>query len=70
MATINAPITSVAVKKIYPLVSKSLSSNTAKYKRNLQAFFNARSKDIYDTAPYSRLMFGEDEAQDFFKFIN
>lgn len=70
MATINAPITSVAVKKIYPLVSKSLSSNTAKYKRNLQAFFNARSKDIYDTAPYSRLMFGEDEAQDFFKSIN
>ena len=54
-------ITSVAVNKIYPLVEKSLSSNTARYKKNLQNFFNARSKDLYDTAPYTRMMFGETE---------
>ncbi len=63
-------ITSVAVNKIYPLVEKSLSSNTARYKKNLQNFFNARSKDLYDTAPYTRMMFGETETDDFFKSIN
>lgn len=63
-------VTTVAVKEIYPLVEKSLSKNTAKYKSNIQKFFEARSKDLYDTAPYSRMQFGDNERDDFFKSID
>ncbi len=63
-------VTTVAVDKIYPLVEKSLSKNTAKYKRNIQQFFEARSKELYDTAPYTRMLFGEKEVNDFFKSID
>ena len=63
-------VTTVAVDKIYPLVEKSLSKNTAKYRKNIQEFFEARSKDLYDTAPYTRLLFGDKERDDFFKSID
>ena len=63
-------VTTVAVDKIYPLVEKSLSKNTAKYKKNIQSFFESRSKDLYDTAPYTRMLFGENEINDFFKSID
>lgn len=63
-------VTTVAVDKIYPLVEKSLSKNTAKYKNNIQKFFEARSKELYDTAPYTRMLFGENEVNDFFQSIN
>lgn len=63
-------VTTVAVDKIYPLVEKSLSKNTAKYKKNIQNFFESRSKDLYDTAPYTRMLFGENETNDFFKSID
>ena len=59
-------VTTVAVDQIYPLVEKSLKNNTAKYRSNIQKFFNARSKDLHDTAPYTRMPFGDNERQDFF----
>ena len=62
-------VTTVAVDQIYPLVEKSLSKNTAKYKKNIQVFFESRSKELYDTAPYTRMQFGDDEREDFFKSI-
>lgn len=62
-------VTTVAVDEIYPLVEKSLSKNTAKYKKNIQNFIEVRSKDLYDTAPYTRMQFGDDERNDFFKSI-
>lgn len=63
-------VTTVAKDMIYPLVETSLSKNTAKYKKNIQVFFEARSKDLYDTAPYSRMPFGDNERDDFFKSID
>lgn len=60
-------VTTVAVDKIYPIVEKSLSKNTAKYKKNIQNFIESRSKELYDTAPYTRMVFGDDERKDFFK---
>lgn len=62
-------VTTVAVDQIYPLVEKSLSKNTAKYKKNIQVFFEARSKELHDTAPYTRMLFGDREREDFFKSI-
>lgn len=63
-------VTTVAVDEIYPLVEKSLSKNTAKYKKNIQKFFESRSKDLYDTAPYVRMQFGDSERDDFFESID
>lgn len=63
-------VTTVAVDEIYPLVEESLSKNTPKYKRNIQTFFEARSKDLYDTAPYTRMLFGDKERDDFFRSID
>lgn len=63
-------VTTVAVDKIYPIVEKSLSKNTAKYRKNIQTFFESRSKELYDTAPYTRMQFGDDERKDFFKSID
>lgn len=63
-------VTTVAVDKIYPIVAQSLSKNTSKYKKNIQVYFESRSKELYDTAPYTRLLFGEKEKDDFFKSLN
>lgn len=63
-------VTTVAVDEIYPLVEESLSKNTPKYKRNIQTFFEARSKDLYDTAPYTRMLFGDKERDDFFRSMD
>ena len=63
-------VTTVAVDEIYPLVEKSLSKNLNKYRKNIQTFFEARSKELYDTAPYTRMQFGDKERDDFFKSID
>lgn len=63
-------VTTVAVDKIYPIVEKSLSKDINKYRRNIQVFFEARSKDLYDTAPYSRMPFGDKERDLFFASID
>ena len=60
-------ITKVSVNAIYPMVQQSLSKNTAKYKKNIQNFMESRSKDLYDIAPFSRMPFGDNEREDFFK---
>ena len=63
-------ITSTILDNIYPMVSASLSKNTTRYKRNLQTFIEVRSKELYATAPYTRIYFGQDDIDDYFKSIN
>lgn len=63
-------MTSTIVDNIYPMVSASLSKNTTRYKRNLQTFIEVRSKELYATAPYTRIYFGQDDIDDYFKSIN
>lgn len=63
-------VTTVAVDEIYPIVKKSLDKDITKYKKNIQQFFEARSEDLYDTAPYSRMPFGDKERDLFFKSID
>lgn len=65
-------ITSVLRDKIYPKVDASLSKNgtIAKYKKNIQSFFNAKHDEIYNIAPYSRILFGQNEIDNFFKSVS
>ena len=63
-------ITSVITKTIYPMVQNSISKNTNKYKKNIQVFLEERSKDIYDIAPFTRIYFGQNDIDDYFKAIS
>lgn len=64
-------ITSVIKDKIYPKVNTALSKNGAipKYKKNIQKYFNTKHDEIYNVAPYSRILFGQNEIDDFFQSI-
>ena len=50
-------ITNVIVKKVYPLVAKSLEKNLNKYKAAIADFFNYNHKQIYDVAPYDNIYY-------------
>ena len=66
MANQMPAITSVVVNNIYPIVSSSLQKNTTRYRTVVQKFFEARSKEIYDNAPYTRIYFGQNDVDDYF----
>lgn len=63
-------ITTAIKDNIYPLVSSSLKTNMAKYKKNLGDFINARSKEMYDIAPFTRIYWTGDDNDAFFKAMN
>lgn len=65
-------VTSVLKNKIYPKVNASLSKNgaVAKYKKNIQVYFNAKHDEIYNIAPYTRILFGQNEIDNFFKSVS
>lgn len=60
-------VTKVAINKIYPIVEKSLQTNTPAYKKNLQEFIKDRSNDLYDIVPVRRIPFGSEDIDSFFK---
>lgn len=59
--------TSAILEGIYPMVEKSLSKGTAKYKACVGRYLSSRSDIIYDTCIYNNIYFGEAEIDDFFK---
>ena len=62
--------TSAIVDLVYPVIEKGISKNLNSFKKNLQNFFQTRSKSIYDTAPCDRIYFGVEDIDNFFKSIN
>lgn len=65
-----ATMTSSIVTNIYPLVVNSMKTNLNKYKKNIGEFINARSKELYDIAPYTRIYWTGEDDDKFFKSIN
>lgn len=63
-------VTQVAVKDIYPIISTALEKRKAQYKKNIENFIRSRSEKLYDTVPISRMPFGADDINDYFKAIN
>lgn len=63
--------TSAFLKELYPQVESILktSSGRNKYKKVVSAFMSKRSEELYDTLPCSRILFGEQDAQELFKGI-
>lgn len=65
-------VTTVIRDKIYPKVNTALSKNGAipKYKKNIQKYFNDKHDEIYNVAPYTRILFGQNEIDNFFKSVS
>ena len=62
---------SAILDNAYPLINKSLSNSSqmSKYKSAISRFINKRSKDLYDTCPCSRILYGTEDEDDYFKSL-
>lgn len=62
-------MTDAIVKGIYPIMSARLSTpaGLTAYKNNVGYFLNARSKELYDIAPFTRIYWSNDDLQMFYK---
>ena len=59
-------------KNIYPKIDKALSNNNilSKYRKLLSDFINARSEDLFDICPCSRIIYTTQDEESFFKTLN
>ena len=67
----NSKSDSVILKKLYPLVEKSLSgSGGSRFKKVVGEFITARHDELYANAPYTRIYFTKDDADQLFKALS
>lgn len=59
-------MTSVIDKKIYPIVQNTLSKSIKKYKDMMSKFINTRHSSLYDTFPATRMLYGQQDADELF----
>lgn len=59
-------MTSVIINDLYPVVEKAVEQNHQKYKNYLKKFFQARSKEIYDIVPQTRILFTQEDTKNYF----
>ena len=62
-------ITSVIYDKIYPVVEKAIQKNDAKFRANINLFFNKNHELLYDIAPYDRIYFNQFDVDSLFKSL-
>ena len=63
-------VTTVAVKDIYPIVATAMDKRKAQYKKNIENYIKSRADKLYDTVPISRLPFGAEDVNDYFRALN
>ena len=56
-------------KKLYPMVETAIKKNATKVKQCVGRFMNSRNDDLFDIAPCSRIYFGANDLEDFYKSI-
>ena len=63
--------TSVIAKKIYPIIQESFDKKNTitRYKKTIQNFIEARSKELYEIAPYTRIYFTQKDVDNFFRSV-
>ena len=63
--------TSIIAKKIYPIIQESFDKKNTitRYKKNIQNFIEARSKELYEIAPYTRIYFTQKDVDNFFRSV-
>lgn len=61
--------TKAILSKLYPIVAKSMVSNTNNFRRQFTKFVNGRAKELFATAPLNRMPFGTQDAEEIFQSI-
>lgn len=56
-------------KILYPAISKVMASKTTQFKNVVGRFINKHSKELYDIAPFDRIVFLRDDVDDFYKAL-
>lgn len=69
MARTLSGITSVIEDKIYPIISKALDTNDAKFRNNIAAFINRNHEVLFASAPYDRIYFNKTDVDLMFKSL-
>lgn len=62
--------TQALVKKIYPMVETSLSTNIKKWRACLSHFTESRSEELFDTVPCSRIFYTDEDRNEFFTSLD
>ena len=61
--------TKAIVIKLYPLVAKSMATNTNNFRRQFTKFVNGRTKELFATGPLNRMPFGTQDADEIFDSV-
>ena len=70
MAITYTKVTTTIVDSLYPVVAKSLSTNTNKFKAMIAEFINRNHNNIYDIAPYDNIYYTQRDKELMFKSLN
>lgn len=62
--------TNVIIHDLYPVIAKSLSTNTNKFKAMIAEFINRNHNNIYDIAPYDNIYYGQRDKDELFTSLN
>lgn len=62
-------VTSVIIKKLYPLVETALNKNDSKFRNNIAKFINDRHELLFAIAPYDRIYFNQTDIDNMYKSL-
>lgn len=60
----------IIVTKLYPIVAKSLDTNSRKFIAMIGTFFNERHKSIYEIAPYVNILYNKKDEDKIFQSLD
>lgn len=69
MANYKDKVSTILVKKLYPIVAESLSKNTPKLMDHINKFFNRNHRQIYDISTYDNIYYNQTDIDDLFKSV-
>ena len=69
MANYKDKISSVLVKKLYPIVADSLAKNSNKLMDTISKFFNKNHRQIHDISTYDNIYYNQSDIDDFFRAL-
>ena len=62
-------VTSVIIKKLYPMVETALNKNDSKFRNNIAKFINDRHELLFAIAPYDRIYFNQTDIDNMYKSL-
>lgn len=69
MANYKDKVSTILVKKLYPIVAESLSKNTPKLMDHINKFFNRNHRQIYDISTYDNIYYNQTDIDDLFRSV-